>query len=119
MQLSLFAAEDNTKANSIQNKGLPLEAVFEAYHRCRRSKRSTNKAIAFELDFENQLIQLWKELKEGTYQPSSATCFIVRKPVQREIFAAAFRDRVVHHLVIYELEPYLNRKFIRDSYACR
>ena len=119
MQLSLFVAEDNIKANSIQNKRLPLEAVFEAYHRCRRSKRSTNKAIAFELDFENQLIQLWKELNEGTYQPSGATCFMIHKPVQREIFAAAFRDRVVHHLVIYELEPYLNRKFIRDSYACR
>jgi len=37
----------------------------------------------------------------------------------REIFAADFRDRVVHHLLVGYLEPVYERMFIHDSYACR
>ena len=41
------------------------------------------------------------------------------KPKQREIFAADVRDRVVHHLLVGHLEPFWERRFIHDSYACR
>jgi hypothetical protein len=37
----------------------------------------------------------------------------------REIFAADFRDRIVHHLVVRELEKQWEPRFIFDSYACR
>ena len=37
----------------------------------------------------------------------------------REIFAADFRDRVVHHILVGYLEPHWERSFIYDSYACR
>jgi len=43
----------------------------------------------------------------------------VNKPVKREIFAADFRDRVVHHLVIGKLNPLFEKAFIYDSYASR
>jgi len=45
--------------------------------------------------------------------------FLVEKPKQREIFAADFRDRVVHHLLVGHLEPGWESRFIHDSYACR
>jgi hypothetical protein len=45
--------------------------------------------------------------------------FVVDKPVKREIFAADFRDRVVHYLIINKLNPLFERAFIFDSYACR
>lgn len=38
-----------------------------------------------------------------TTQIGRSIAFIVNKPVKREIFAADFRDRVVHHLVINKL----------------
>ena len=41
------------------------------------------------------------------------------KPKLREIFAAHFRDRVVHRLLVDILEPVYEKKFIHDSYACR
>jgi RNA-directed DNA polymerase len=71
------------------------------------------------LDYENNLIQLWNELNDGSYQPGKSIAFIVHKPVQREIFAADFRDRVVHHLIINKLNPLFEKEFIKDSYACR
>jgi retron-type reverse transcriptase len=98
---------------------LLLEDLFEAYFSCRRNKRNTANATAFEVDFESQLVQLRDEIISGTYRPRRSLAFIVHEPVQREIFAAHFRDRVVHHLVINKLNPLFEREFIHDSYACR
>ncbi len=41
------------------------------------------------------------------------------KPKPREIFAADFRDRIVHHVLVGYLEPIFDKKFIDQSYACR
>ena len=40
-------------------------------------------------------------------------------PVQREIFAADFRDRILHHLVYNYISPLFEKTFIYDSYSCR
>ncbi|MFH1737893.1 MAG: reverse transcriptase/maturase family protein [bacterium] len=60
-----------------------------------------------------------EELQSRTWQPSPSTAFVVTKPKIREIFAAPFRDRVVHHLLYSNLVPIWEPKFIHDSYACR
>jgi len=44
---------------------------------------------------------------------------VVTEPTLREVFAATFRDRVVHHLLYNFLEPYFEPVFIAQSYACR
>lgn len=98
---------------------VPLEDVFSAYYDCRKHKRNKKGALLFEIDFETNLIQLWKDLQNGTYKISSSTVFIVDKPVKREIFAADFRDRIVHHLLLMYLNPYFEKHFIYDSYSCR
>jgi len=46
-------------------------------------------------------------------------CFIIHDPVQREVFAASFRDRIVHHLLFGYLNPLFEPLFIEDSYSCR
>jgi RNA-directed DNA polymerase len=69
------------------------------------------------VDYEANLIKLWREINSGRYRPGRALAFIVNRPVTREIFAARFRDRVVHHLLINKLNPLFEREFIYDSYA--
>lgn len=96
-----------------------LADVFEAYYRCRRSKRYTMNALAFEVDFEAHLVALWRELNDGSYRPRRSVAFVIDKPVKREIFAADFRDRVVHHLIVDKLNPLFEVEFIHDSYASR
>jgi retron-type reverse transcriptase len=96
-----------------------IEEVFEAYYSCRRNKRTKASALAFEVDFEANLIELWRELNSGVWKPGPSAVFIVEKPVKREIFAAGFRDRVVHHVLINRLNPYFEKTFIYDSYSCR
>ena len=95
MQYELF---ENTPLGQIA-----LEEVFRAYYDCRRNKRRTSNAISFELDFERELIRLWRDINSGDYKIGRSIAFVVNKPVQREIFAADFRDRVVHHLVISKI----------------
>lgn len=96
-----------------------LANVYRAFRACRRRKRSTAGAIAFEARLENELVALHEELERGTRKPRPFTVFLVSKPKKREIFAADFRDRVVHHVLAGHLTPRWERRFIHDSYACR
>lgn len=98
---------------------MELSELFEAYADCRKNKRNTMNALAFEVDYERELIKLREDIQSGRYQPGRSIAFVVDKPVKREIFAADFRDRVVHHLIINKLNPLFERTFIKDSYACR
>ena len=75
--------------------------------------------MAFEVDYESKLIQLLEDINTGNYYPGKSIAFIVNRPVKREIFAADFRDRIVHHLIINKLNPLFEKDFIRDSFACR
>lgn len=93
--------------------------LMRAYIDCRKRKRNTPNSILFEQNLCSNLVTLLSELNNGTYYPGTSTCFVVRNPKPREVFAADFRDRIVHHLVVRELEKYWERVFIYDSYACR
>lgn len=42
----------------------------------------------------------------------------MKQPRIREVWAAQFRDRVVHHIVYNRLSEYWNRRFEADSCAC-
>lgn len=98
---------------------IALEDLFEAYYECRKNKRRTINALAFELNYERELIRLWREINSDTYKIGRSIAFIVKYPVQREVFAADFRDRIVHHLVISKLNALFEKNFIDDSYSCR
>jgi len=96
-----------------------FEDLYRAYEECRRRKRATINALTFEQDLLQNLRSLEEELADGSYQPARSVCFVTRQPKLREIFAADFRDRVVHHLLVSRLEAIFEPKFIHDSYACR
>jgi len=96
-----------------------FEKLYQAYLDCRRTKRKTMNALKFEWNLERNLFQLQKELEERTYQPGRSICFVVKEPSPREIFAASFRDRIVHHLLIREVLGAGEKRFVFDSFACR
>jgi retron-type reverse transcriptase len=112
-QLSLFDISQKEKSK------IDIGDLFEAYYSCRSNKRNTINALAFEIDYESNLIKLCNEINTDNYKPGRSIAFIVNKPVKREIFAADFKDRVVHHFIINKLNPLFEKEFIYDSYACR
>ncbi|MDR1808975.1 MAG: RNA-directed DNA polymerase [Prevotella sp.] len=93
--------------------------LFAAYYDARKHKRNTLNQLRFELDYERNLLQLAEELAAGTYKMGRAVCFVIDEPVKREIIAADFRDRVIHHLLFNCFNPVFEQQFIADSYSCR
>lgn len=96
-----------------------FSGLWRDYHNCRRNKRNTVNALRFEVDAEANLLALAQELRDHTYRPGPSICFVTDGPKPREVFAADFRDRIVHHLLVARLEKVFEPIFIHDSYACR
>ena len=92
--------------------------LVDAYFDCRRTKRNSASALAFESRLEHNLRQLYDELIDGAYKPGRSICFVITHPRPREVWAAEFRDRVVHHLLHNRIAPRFYARFIADSCAC-
>jgi retron-type reverse transcriptase len=95
-----------------------FEELVQAYLDCRRTKRNSASALAFEANLERNLCRLNDELQEGRYQPGKSICFVITRPKAREVWAAEFRDRIVHHLLYNRISPRFYAGFIADSCAC-
>ncbi|MCL1689400.1 hypothetical protein CMT57_06430 [Elizabethkingia anophelis] len=93
--------------------------LFNAYYEARKNKRSIINQLLFEIDYEEKLWHLYRDIKYSKYEIGQSIAFIVNNPVKREIFAANFRDRIVHHLLVGYINPVLEPQFIDDSYSCR
>lgn len=98
---------------------ISIEEIYKAYYACRKNKRSKKSQLEFELHYESYLKQLYEELNSQTYQIGKSIVFGVTRPKHREVFAADFRDRIVHHLLMIKLEPILESEMISTSYNCR
>ena len=94
--------------------------LFLACIEARKGKRHTYDVERLDgLNGMRNIGRLADDIINGTYKPSRGVAFIIEKPVPREIFAAAFRDRLVHHFLINMDNGWLDRRLIRDSYSCR
>jgi hypothetical protein len=95
-----------------------VSELFQAYFDCRKTKRNTFNALAFEERLERNLMDLYYELHAGAYQPGQSICFVVEYPKVREVWAADFRDRVVHHLLYNHIAPRFEAAFVAGTAAC-
>jgi hypothetical protein len=92
--------------------------LVQAYLDCRATKRNTASALAFEERLEANLVNLHDDLCSGHYRPGRSICFVNLRPKPREVWAAAFRDRIVHHLLYNHISPRFYASFIANSCAC-
>lgn len=102
-----------------ENPFVTYEELYNAYEGCLKRKKNTANAKSFMMNETRNLYSLYYDLNSGRYEVGKSICFVVHKPVDREIFAADFRDRIVHHLLIDRLMVYLEKEFIEDSFSCR
>ncbi len=96
-----------------------FEELERGYRECRRRKPGTINALRFEEKLEENLLELAVDLQLGRYRPRRSVCFVTMEPKCREIIAADFRDRIVHHLVVRALERLWEPAFVLDSFASR
>ncbi|MBT4837315.1 MAG: hypothetical protein HON94_08215 [Methylococcales bacterium] len=79
--------------------------LYLAYKKARKGKQKRNEVALFSLNLEKELGLLHDQLKAKTYRPGKYRLFNIYERKPRQIAAAPFRDRVVHHAVISILEP--------------
>lgn len=101
------------------NKMIKNEDMFEAYFACRKNKRCTSSALKYEVDYESNLIKLTDKINNGIYYPTTSICFVATRPRYREVFAASFEDRIIHHYVSLRLEPLFEKIFNDRTFNCR
>ena len=112
------APEPSADQTARHHADFSFPELVQAYMDCRQSKRNTASALAFEQNLERNLCDLNDELKNGTYRPGRSICFVITRPKPREVWAADFRDRIVHHLFYNRISPRFYSSFIADSCAC-
>lgn len=98
------------------------EGMFEAYENCLVGKRSSPQALEYMPSASVDVCRLAWEAYTFAYKPATSTCFMVTFPKLREVFAANFRDRIIHHWICMRLNPLFEERNIRlgnVSHACR
>lgn len=108
----------NTITNAFEEM-FTFEALVEANRQARKGKRYRDEVLRFTDNLEGNLLQLQRELLDGTYKVGPYRQFYVREPKLRLVMALAYRDRIVQWAIYQKLFPFYNKQFIEDSYACR
>lgn len=98
---------------------ITYEGVMEAYLDCRRKKRRTANALKCEAAMEDVIAELVDAVNNRSYTPSRSIAFIVTYPRYREVFAADFKDRIMHHYVALRLEPLFENVLNDRTFNCR
>jgi RNA-directed DNA polymerase len=107
------------RAGRLYRKIHTHENLCLAFWKAARGKQDRREVIAFRNDFDDRLRKLQKELINHAPDIGHYHVFKVHDPKQRNICAAAFPERVLHHAVMNLCEPVLEAYAIHGSYACR
>ena len=107
------------KIKNVFYENLTFKKFMEAHQRSKKHKTSKAEIIKFELNLENNIINLINEIKAGKYKMGKYYTFKIFEPKERYIQALPYRDRIVHQWYVEEfIKPYIVPKFINSSFAC-
>ena len=95
-----------------------LKDLYIAFYDAKRYKSSMSYVKKFEKDLKKNINSLCDDLFNRAYVAMPSKCFIIDYPKKREVFAAQFRDRIVHHLYFNYTHDLFERTFIQDTYSC-
>ncbi len=94
-------------------------SLLEATQRAARGKRKRPDVARFLHELEPNLCRLQASLLDGSYRPGGYRTFWIHDPKARQISAAPFVDRVVHHALTGVLEQVFEPCFTASSFASR
>lgn len=95
------------------------QALFRAWEIFKSDKRKKIDVAEFEVNLEQNIFDLYRDLKSGTYRHGGYKGFWIHDPKLRQIHKASVRDRVLHHVVFRVLNPIFEPTFIPTSFSCR
>lgn len=93
-------------------------ALRATWHTYRSGKRQRPSVAQFEIDADQKLLHLSREILSQTYRHGAYRLLPIYDPKARLIAVAPVRDRIVHAAVYQALGPFFNRSLVSNTYAC-
>ena len=90
-----------------------------AFWKASRGKRLRDDQRRFQENLDMEISRLREGLIMGDYPVGDYRRFTIHDPKEREICAASFGERVLHHALMNVCEPFFDKWLIFDSYASR
>ena len=90
-----------------------------AFHKAKRGKQYKKEVIEFTENLDYNITKLQNEIMTGNVSVGKYHQFTIIDPKKRNVYAAAFDERVLHHAIINVCHEYFERNFICDTYATR
>lgn len=95
-----------------------LDNLYFAFWKARKGKNGKVEVRRFRKNIHKEILSLRNDLMSETMRVGDYHYFEVRDPKWRQICAASFRERVLHHAIINVCGPYFEKFLIFDTYAC-
>ncbi len=96
-----------------------MENLELAYYKAKKGKTAKKTVIEYGKNLRNNLKLLQNQILSGKVETGNYNYFTVYDPKKRQICAAPFGQRVLHHALMNICHPYFEKKQIEDSYASR
>ena len=105
--------------DNVYNDMCQFDNLYDCYLEARKLKRYRHEVLYFSNRLEDNLRRIQYELLTQTYNLGPYRRFFVYEPKLRCISALHFKDRIVQWAIYKILNPFYDKMFIEDSYACR
>jgi RNA-directed DNA polymerase len=106
------------KGNLIEDIASFDNLVF-AHYRAKRGKSYKQEVLCFSENLMQNLEALQKGITSGSVKVGDYHYFTIYDPKERQICAASYPERVLHHALMGVCDPYFESYQITDSYATR
>lgn len=95
------------------------DVVEIAYKQTQKgSPKHKRPAVRFRMNETDNLNTIVNSVKNNQWEPKGYYKFEIFDPKHRIIFAPAYEDKIVHHMLYQVLREFYEPKFIHDSYSC-
>lgn len=109
----------------MKRQGYLIESVAEmqnlelAYYKARKAKADKASVFAFGKNLRENLRSLQRQILSGDVEAGNYHYFTIYDPKKRQICAAPFAQRVLHHALMNVCHPFFEKVQTADSFASR
>lgn len=107
------------RAGHLIEKIADTDNLYYAFWKARKGKDGEFEVEKFRRHLEGNIFRLQRQLLGGSVSTGNYYYFTIYDPKEREICAAPFSQRVLHHAIMNVCHPYFEKAQIYDSYATR
>jgi len=96
-----------------------FDNLYLAYYKAKKAKEHKAEIVAYAKNLNANLKKLQNQIQTGNVKVGLYHYFTIYEPKEREICAASFQERVLHHAIMNICHPYFEKYLIFDTYATR